>query len=156
MIVYILIKITHKDTRCGLFKIWMKLVYNNPEEFYACSRRRIIRQSEPGLGRLRETPLGLCLRVIVNVEFHPNLEKSTSSVLSVILINLWFHIHFVNLLRIIFARRGREEEENVGCDVLDIELLPLQRVEHQSEGLPSLLRLEQTTILKTRKSFLNF
>ena len=26
-----LIKITELDTRCRLFKIWMKLVYNNPE-----------------------------------------------------------------------------------------------------------------------------
>ena len=40
------------------------------------------------LHRLRETPLGFCLRVIVN-EFHTNLEKTTYSVLSVILINLW-------------------------------------------------------------------
>ena len=37
---------------------------------------------------MRETPLGFCLMVIVN-QFHPNLEKTTSSVLSVILINLW-------------------------------------------------------------------
>ena len=40
---------------------------------------------------LRETPLGFCLRVIVN-EFHPNLEKTTSSVLSVILINLCLEV----------------------------------------------------------------
>ena len=40
------------------------------------------------LCRLRKTPLGFCLMIIVN-EFHPNLEKTTSSVLSVILINLW-------------------------------------------------------------------
>ena len=39
--------------------------------------------------RLRETPLGFFLRVIVK-EFHPNLEKTKSSVLSVILINLCF------------------------------------------------------------------
>ena len=38
------------------------------------------------LRRLRETPVGFCPWVIVN-EFHPNLEKTTSSVLSVILIN---------------------------------------------------------------------
>ena len=39
--------------------------------------------------RLRETPLGFYQRVIVN-EFHPNLEKTTSSVsvLYIILINL--------------------------------------------------------------------
>ena len=35
------------------------------------SRRRITRQREPVLRRLRETPLGFCLRVIVN-EFYPN------------------------------------------------------------------------------------
>ena len=40
------------------------------------------------LRRLRETPLGFCLRVMVN-EFHPNLEKTTTSGLFVILINLW-------------------------------------------------------------------
>ena len=40
------------------------------------------------LRRPRETPLGVCLRVIVN-ELHPNVEKTTSSVLSGILINLW-------------------------------------------------------------------
>ena len=55
----------------------MKLVHNNPET----EARR-----EPVLRRLRETPLGL--RVIVN-DFHPNLTKTTSGVLSVILINLW-------------------------------------------------------------------
>ena len=47
------------------------------------SQRRIIRQREHVLRRLRETPLSFCLRVIVN-EFHSNLEKTTSSVLSVI------------------------------------------------------------------------
>ena len=46
---------------------------------------------------LRETPLGFWLRVNVN-EFHPNLEKTTSSVLSVILINLWVR-PFLNLLK---------------------------------------------------------
>ena len=39
------------------------------------------------LRRLREAALGFCLRAIVN-EFHPNHKKTTSSVLSVILINL--------------------------------------------------------------------
>ena len=52
------------------------------------SRRRIIRQKEPILRQLCETSLGSCLRVIVN-ECHPNLEKTTSSVPSVILFNLW-------------------------------------------------------------------
>jgi len=46
---------------------------------------------------LRETPLGFWLRVNVN-EFHPNPEKTTSSVLSVILINLWVR-PFLNLLK---------------------------------------------------------
>ncbi|XP_023338091.1 uncharacterized protein LOC111708826 [Eurytemora carolleeae] len=51
-------------------------------------------------------------------------------------------------------RRGREEEENIGCDVLDIELLPLQRVEHQSEGLPSLLSKGEVVdeILNTKQN----
>ena len=40
------------------------------------SRLRITRQRYPVLRRLRETPLGFCLRVIVN-NFHPNLEKTT-------------------------------------------------------------------------------
>ena len=40
------------------------------------------------LRRLRETPLSFCLRVIFN-EFHSNLEKTTSIVLSIILIILW-------------------------------------------------------------------
>ena len=51
------------------------------------SQCRITRQSEPVIRRLRETYLGFCLRVFVT-EFHPNLEKTTSSVLSAILINL--------------------------------------------------------------------
>ena len=32
-------------------------------------------EREPVLRRLRETPLGCCLRIIVN-EFHPNLENT--------------------------------------------------------------------------------
>ena len=40
------------------------------------------------LRRLRVTPLGFCLRVIVN-DKHINLKKTTYCVLSVILINLW-------------------------------------------------------------------
>ena len=48
-------------------------------------QRWITRQREHVLCRLRETPLGFCLRVSVN-EFHPNLEKTISSVLSVIFI----------------------------------------------------------------------
>ena len=50
----------------------------------------ITRQRETVSRRLRETPLGFCFRVIVN-EFHQNLEKTTSSVPSVILINLRSH-----------------------------------------------------------------
>ena len=53
-----------------------------------CSRRRTGSLGLVIPCRLRETPLGFCLRVIVVNEFHPNLEKTTSSVLSVILINL--------------------------------------------------------------------
>ena len=64
--------------RCRLFKIWMKLVtiteeLQDRESLHLC--------------QLCETPLGFYLRVIVN-EFHPNLEKTTSSALTVILINL--------------------------------------------------------------------
>ena len=42
-------------------------------------------ERDPVLRRLRLTPLGQCLRVIVN----EMLKKTTSSVLVVILINLW-------------------------------------------------------------------
>ena len=48
----------------------------------------VILQRESLLHRLRFTPLGFYLRVFVN-ETHINLEKTTSSVLSVILINPW-------------------------------------------------------------------
>jgi len=48
------------------------------------------------LRRLRETSLGFCLRVIVN-DFHSNLEKTTSRVLSVIIINLCFKITDVGI-----------------------------------------------------------
>ena len=54
----------------------------------ALSLCKIARQRECILRRLRVTPLGFCLRVIVN-EILINLEKTTSSVLSVILYNLW-------------------------------------------------------------------
>ena len=47
-------------------------------------QRWITRQRES----MRVTLLGLCLRVIVNEKLL-NLEKTTSSVLSVLLINLW-------------------------------------------------------------------
>ena len=45
-------------------------------------------EREHVLCRLRVTPLGCCLRVIVNVT-QRNLAKTTSSVLSVDFINLW-------------------------------------------------------------------
>ena len=45
-------------------------------------------QREPVLRRLHITPLGFCLRVIVN-ERNTNLENTTFSVLSVILTDLW-------------------------------------------------------------------
>ena len=60
----------------------MKLVLNNPE---AEAKRSFSVED-------RECPVyadfSKLLRVIEN-EVHPNLEKRTSSVLSVILINLW-------------------------------------------------------------------
>ena len=67
----------------------MILVHNNPEK-----KPRVVSRSRCRTGslclvilrRLCETFLGFCLRVIVN-EFHPNLQKTTSSVLSEILIN---------------------------------------------------------------------
>ena len=40
---------------------------------------------------MRVTHLGLCIRVIVN-ENPLNLENTTSSILSVLLINLWLYI----------------------------------------------------------------
>ena len=51
--------------------------------------KRVTRNTKrkPVLRRLHVTSLGFCLRVIVN-ETHTNLEKTTSSVLSVVLINL--------------------------------------------------------------------
>ena len=57
------------------------------------SRRRTDSLCLVILRRLRETPLGFCLRVIVH-EFHPNIAKTTSSVLSVIFINPWFKHYF--------------------------------------------------------------
>ena len=42
------------------------------------------REREPDLRRMRVTPLDFCLRIIVN-EKPLNLEKTTSSVLSVLL-----------------------------------------------------------------------
>ena len=64
-----------------------KLIHINPEA-EAQSVKNYKTDREPVLRRLRETPLGCCLRIIVK-QFHPNLKKTTSSVLSVILINLW-------------------------------------------------------------------
>ena len=55
------------------------------------SRRGNKQTIEPVLRRLPVTHLGFCLRVILN-ETHINLENTTSCVLSVILINLWFHV----------------------------------------------------------------
>ena len=52
-----------------------------------CSRRRTESLSVFVLRRLHLTPLGFCPRVIVN-KTHINLEKTTSIVLFVILINL--------------------------------------------------------------------
>ena len=61
------------------------------------SRRRT-RQIKPVLRRLRVTPLGFSPRVIVNIT-HINLEKTTSGVLSVILIN----IHDLHALNVFFV-----------------------------------------------------
>ena len=55
------------------------------------SRRRTDSLSVFFLRRLYITSLGCCLRVVVNVT-HRNLEKTTSCVLSVILIHLWYKI----------------------------------------------------------------
>ena len=74
--------------------VFSRCVWNNKNnsEAETCkgvsrSRRRISRRRESVLCRLRETPLGFCLRVILDA-FHPNLEKTTSSVLSVFWIDL--------------------------------------------------------------------
>jgi len=52
-----------------------------------CSRRRTCALSVFVLRGHCVTPLGFCLRIILNVT-HRNLKKTTFSVLSVILINL--------------------------------------------------------------------
>ena len=82
-----LIKIT-KDTRCRIFKNYVCFVHNNPEteaqkELRVVSVERVFSLSfnsverEPVLRGVRVTPLGFCLRVIVN-ETYINLEKTTS------------------------------------------------------------------------------
>ena len=53
-----------------------------------CSGCRTKTGRKPVLRRLHLAPLGCSLRVIVNVT-HRNLEKTTSSVLPLILIHLW-------------------------------------------------------------------
>ena len=65
-----------------------KLIHINPEA-EAQSVKNYKTDREPVLRRLRETPLGYFLRVIMN-EFNPNLEKTTNSALSVVSINLCF------------------------------------------------------------------
>ena len=57
--------------------------YSREKTKYSLSRRRIQALSVFVLRRLHVTPLGFCLRLIVN-EAHRNLEKTTSNVLSVI------------------------------------------------------------------------
>ena len=59
---------------------------------------KIYRFAQSVLRRQRETPLSFCLRAVVN-EFHSNLEKTTSSILSVILFNLWFLCIYQTYLR---------------------------------------------------------
>ena len=63
------------------------------------------RQREPVLRRLRETPLGVCLRVIMN-EFHPELVNTTSIVLFIIFINLWSNLlkfnFFDKIVQVVF------------------------------------------------------
>ena len=72
------------------FRVWMKLVYNNPE----AEAQRSLAQSAKNRLSLSCNYTADCLRVIVN-DFHPNLEQMTSSVLSVILINLCLSKSFV-------------------------------------------------------------
>jgi len=52
------------------------------------NRRIITKKRKPVLRGLSEIFLDFCLRVIMH-KFHPYLEKTTSSVLSVLLFNLW-------------------------------------------------------------------
>ncbi len=76
------------------FKFLMKVILSN------CHLAGTGSKKEPVLLRLRVTPLGFSQGVIVN-ETHINLEKTTVSVLSVILFNQWYtsleHIHGSNL-----------------------------------------------------------
>ena len=87
-----LIKITDRTLHV-VFSIfgWNSFTITLRQKPRGISRSRITRQREPVLRWLRETPLDFCFSVIVN-KFHPNLEMTTSSVLSVILINLWGHL----------------------------------------------------------------
>ena len=100
-LIHRLINITERVLDVGFFKIWMKTPVSFAQSAYnglslSCNSTR-----------LRQTPPGFCLRVMMVNEFHPNLEKTTPSVLSVILITLWFDIsvyikgrpHFGNLIR---------------------------------------------------------
>ena len=64
-------------------------VHNNPEaeaqRSYAHAALSYKTEGKPALRNTRVTPLGICLKVFVN-ETSLNLEKTTSSVLSVLLL----------------------------------------------------------------------
>ena len=66
---------------CVSFTITLR---QKPKEVTSSRHRTRQREREPDLRRLRVTPLGFCLRVIVN-ETQINLEKTTSCVISVII-----------------------------------------------------------------------
>ena len=69
------------DTRCRLFKIWMKLVHaiilRQKPRGVLHSRRRTGSLSIVILRRLRKTPMGFCLRVIVNEFIYSNNRQDT-------------------------------------------------------------------------------
>ena len=86
---------------CVSFKIILR---QKPIEVMRIGVEKALSQScnsterESVLCRLRVTPLGFCLRIIVNKK-HINLEQTISSVLSVIFINLWFyHLLEINFI----------------------------------------------------------
>ena len=72
--------------------------YLNCNSDQGCHQNRLslcLRERDPVLRQLRVTPLGFCLRVITYCKkILINLKKTTSSVLSVILINLMYTVVF--------------------------------------------------------------
>ena len=80
-----------QNTICHLFKTQGVFFLNNPEVETKRSTAQSALNLKTETESMRETPLGLCIRVIVN-EKPLSLEKTTSSFLSVSLINLRIYL----------------------------------------------------------------